>query len=183
MQRNLAIDLISQSKLPLLTQNERQSIILAWWHIDEFDPEFVDLPPALQMTMREADNPIEDNPLLDTLVLLDLRARYIGVKNEYLEKQLEAIGVHNTNVEGEPEELFACPCCRYRTLQARGQYDICPVCFWEDSGQDSPGDYSNPNQMTLAKAQANFEKLGAVSEKTKRFVDPDGVNKWIRSRN
>jgi hypothetical protein len=25
-----------------------------------------------------------------------------------------------------------CPCCGYHTLKAKGKYDICPVCFWED---------------------------------------------------
>ncbi|MCM1551810.1 MAG: hypothetical protein NC092_03860 [Butyrivibrio sp.] len=35
-----------------------------------------------------------------------------------------------------------CLCCGYKTLDARGDYDICPVCFWEDDayiifGEDS----------------------------------------------
>ena len=25
-----------------------------------------------------------------------------------------------------------CLCCGYRTLDERGAFDICPVCFWED---------------------------------------------------
>ena len=33
--------------------------------------------------------------------------------------------------------LQQCPCCDYFTLGKRGQYDICLVCFWEDSGIDS----------------------------------------------
>nr|WTB36094.1 CPCC family cysteine-rich protein [Streptomyces sp. NBC_00830] len=31
---------------------------------------------------------------------------------------------------------YARPCCRYVTLEQRGMYEICPVCFWEDDGQD-----------------------------------------------
>ena len=27
---------------------------------------------------------------------------------------------------------YKCLCCGYRTLETRGEYDICPVCFWED---------------------------------------------------
>ncbi|MDE7209916.1 MAG: hypothetical protein K2O03_00555 [Lachnospiraceae bacterium] len=27
---------------------------------------------------------------------------------------------------------YRCLCCGCRTLDARGEYDICPVCFWED---------------------------------------------------
>jgi hypothetical protein len=29
-----------------------------------------------------------------------------------------------------------CPCCLCRTLRERGGFGICPVCFWEDDGQD-----------------------------------------------
>ena len=25
-----------------------------------------------------------------------------------------------------------CLCCGYRTIDERGAFDICPVCFWED---------------------------------------------------
>ena len=31
---------------------------------------------------------------------------------------------------------YCCPCCHFSTLDERGGYDICPVCFWEDDGQD-----------------------------------------------
>jgi hypothetical protein len=27
---------------------------------------------------------------------------------------------------------FQCPCCGYMTLDERGMFDICVVCFWED---------------------------------------------------
>ncbi|SMP03937.1 CPCC family cysteine-rich protein [Chryseobacterium profundimaris] len=27
-----------------------------------------------------------------------------------------------------------CYCCGYYTLEERGHYEICPVCFWEDGG-------------------------------------------------
>ncbi len=35
--------------------------------------------------------------------------------------------------------VFTCPSCGFPTLDERGGYDICPVCFWEDSGQDDAG--------------------------------------------
>jgi hypothetical protein len=31
---------------------------------------------------------------------------------------------------------YTCPCCGYRTLPTRGNYDLCPNCDWEDDGQD-----------------------------------------------
>ncbi|HEI2325144.1 TPA: hypothetical protein SI485_004590, partial [Escherichia coli] len=36
------------------------------------------------------------------------------------------------SIIGEEPDLYKCPCCGYLTLPERGQYDICPVCQWED---------------------------------------------------
>ena len=56
---------------------------------------------------------------------------------------------------------FPCPCCRLPTLDERAAYDICPICWWEDDGQD--GDSADevrggPNgRYSLSAARANFE--------------------------
>jgi hypothetical protein len=31
---------------------------------------------------------------------------------------------------------FRCPCCGYKTLDAPGALQLCPVCWWEDDGQE-----------------------------------------------
>ncbi|WP_406739284.1 CPCC family cysteine-rich protein [Streptomyces sp. NBC_00853] len=31
---------------------------------------------------------------------------------------------------------YACPCCRFLTLDARCAWDVCRECGWEDDGQD-----------------------------------------------
>ena len=61
--------------------------------------------------------------------------------------------------------MVPCPCCGYLTLNERGAYEICPVCFWEDDGQ---GDHDaglvrgGPNgALSLAEARANFAEFGA----------------------
>lgn len=60
---------------------------------------------------------------------------------------------------------FACPCCASRTLPARGQYELCPVCFWEDDGQDDhDADLVRlgPNgPLSLTQARANYVAFGA----------------------
>ena len=52
-----------------------------------------------------------------------------------------------------------CPCCGRRTLDERGGYDICRVCWWEDDGQDnSEADlvWGGPNSdLSLTQARAN----------------------------
>jgi hypothetical protein len=73
------------------------------------------------------------------------------------------------NVESGPEGgPFACPCCHFLTLQSRGAFDICQVCFWEDDGQDDH-DADNvrggPNgSLSLTTARANFLRFGAWDE-------------------
>ena len=56
-----------------------------------------------------------------------------------------------------------CPACDYFTLPTRGQYEICPICFWEDDGidLDRPDAISGPNHLSLREARANFQEIGA----------------------
>lgn len=55
---------------------------------------------------------------------------------------------------------YLCPCCGLPTLNARSNYYICPICFWEDDGQDDAdaGDVrGGPNHdYSLTEARANF---------------------------
>lgn len=76
----------------------------------------------------------------------------------------------------EPVKSYRCPCCGYKTLLGRGNYEICKVCFWEDDGQDEPDAdiaLGGPNgSLSLRDAQANFKKLGAAEERFKVHVRP-----------
>jgi hypothetical protein len=53
----------------------------------------------------------------------------------------------------------ACPCCGRMTLGERGCYEICPVCWWEDDGQDNPEAdvaWGGPNSdLSLTQARVN----------------------------
>jgi hypothetical protein len=74
----------------------------------------------------------------------------------------------------EPGRRFACPCCRYLTLDERGGFEICPVCFWEDDGQDD-SDASvvrgGPNgALSLEQARANYAAFGASSDRHRQHV-------------
>jgi hypothetical protein len=70
--------------------------------------------------------------------------------------------LESKSVVNECVSDFHCPCCNYPTLPERGTYHICPLCFWEDDGQDEPyaeevwggpnGDYS------LTEARNNFAR-------------------------
>ncbi|WP_437417005.1 CPCC family cysteine-rich protein [Sinorhizobium meliloti] len=76
-----------------------------------------------------------------------------------------------------------CPCCKNRTLSARAQYEVCPVCFWEDDGQDqADADVvrGGPNgHLSLSIARTNYAAFGASDE---RFITkvrpPRSTEKW-----
>ena len=65
----------------------------------------------------------------------------------------------------DPTPREQCPCCDYLTLPERGTFLICPICFWEDDGQDIDelGVQSGPNHITLREGRANFKVYGAMS--------------------
>jgi hypothetical protein len=71
---------------------------------------------------------------------------------------------------------FRCPCCKSRTLRGRGHFELCPVCWWEDDGQDEADAervLGGPNgELSLRRAQANFQKFGAAEEIFKDRVRP-----------
>jgi hypothetical protein len=62
---------------------------------------------------------------------------------------------------------MVCPCCRYLTLDMRGGFEICPVCWWEDDGQsDNDADQvrGGPNgNLSLSQARTNYRQYGAIS--------------------
>ena len=81
------------------------------------------------------------------------------------------------NVRGGPEGgPYKCPCCSYLPLSQRGYHETCPVCFWEDDGQDDhDADVvrSGPNaELSLTAARANFRQLGACDDAHRATVRP-----------
>jgi len=74
----------------------------------------------------------------------------------------------------EHSGLLQCPCCDYYTLPAQGEFEICPICFWEDDGQDVQNleDISGPNHITLQEARQNFQAFGACDRSMLRNVIP-----------
>ncbi len=72
-------------------------------------------------------------------------------------------------LEDTPEGLpLRCPCCGCLTLDERGGWEICDVCFWEDDGQDDhDADVvrGGPNGgLSLNEARSNYLRYGACEE-------------------
>lgn len=69
-----------------------------------------------------------------------------------------------------PELPLRCPCCGCLTLGERGGFEVCPVCVWEDDGQDDHDADTvrgGPNGgLSLTQARANYRRLGACCERS-----------------
>ncbi len=165
MDRLKAISIICEHKISNYDSNLRNEIILNWWSIDNSNNEFNTLPKSLQDEITNFDEPIHSitDSRYDPLLVIALKAELKGIKNEYLSEIIFDILQEEITVEGRPEELFRCPCCCYKTIIKRGNYYVCPVCYWEDDGNDEPSIYSSPNHMTLIEGKENFEKYGVCS--------------------
>lgn len=115
---------------------------------------------------------------------MEYAKKYLSVLNEKKNGELEeAVDVFSRCTEEKWLEIaseltsdktrrYKCPCCGYYTLTESGQWEICDVCFWEDDPIQaaSPDLEAGANNMSLNQARKNFEKYGAVDEKSVPFV-------------
>jgi len=100
----------------------------------------------------------------------DARERNDKFHRELVEAAYESSTEPFSNVsKGKSPDgrLYPCPCCGCRTLSERAGYELCPVCFWEDDGQDDH-DADNvrggPNSdLSLTKARENYRQMGACA--------------------
>ncbi|MBA3834006.1 MAG: hypothetical protein H0X34_19375 [Chthoniobacterales bacterium] len=71
----------------------------------------------------------------------------------------------NVSYPEKPFAAYRCPCCGCKTLRGRGGFEICPVCFWEDDGQDdhdADDVRGGPNkELSLSQARRNYREFGA----------------------
>jgi Cysteine-rich CPCC len=68
------------------------------------------------------------------------------------------------------------------TLPERDAFEICPVCFWEDDGQDdldADEVSGGPNgSLSLTQARLNFREFGACEHRVLPYVgaaNPDEI--------
>lgn len=65
-----------------------------------------------------------------------------------------------------------CLCCGSWTLTAPGTFELCPVCWWQDDGQDdADADVVRGGAnglLSLTQARGNFRRYGAADP---RFVN------------
>jgi hypothetical protein len=77
-------------------------------------------------------------------------------------------------MEKSVEKSFRCPCCGYKTLEAPGALVLCPVCWWEDDGQEdrdaSEVRLTVNGELSLEEARAYYAQCGAAHPRFQPYV-------------
>ena len=70
--------------------------------------------------------------------------------------------------------VYRCPCCGYRTLEAPAALVLCPVCWWEDDGQEDEDAaevrLTVNGVLSLDEARLHFQECGASHPRFLRYV-------------
>lgn len=146
MNRDDAFALLVETELGRLTTEERRGFLET-----AIGEGLLDEQPDLVGGIDDAESSSVDSVFRDILC-----QKYLGTTNEYIAECLRVLGCGDIAVVGYPEPMEACPCCRCLAIPRRGEYDVCPVCGWEDTGSDDPDVYSGPNHETLGDARSRF---------------------------
>jgi len=78
------------------------------------------------------------------------------------------------NVETGGEVRFRCPCCGCRTLEAPAALGLCPVCWWEDDGQEDADAreirMTVNGHLSLDEAREHYSHCGAAHPRFLPYV-------------
>lgn len=107
--------------------------------------------------------------LYEEIGSIEKAADYLRRAKNKARTQAQFLGLINKLESLQPRvedtARVACPCCGFTTLSALGGFEICPVCFWQDDGQDDPHAaevWGGPNgDLSLAQARKNYAQFGA----------------------
>lgn len=82
--------------------------------------------------------------------------------------------------------LYTCPCCGYKTLDERDNWETCQVCIWNDDEiqSDDPDFKSGPNKgVSLREAQKNFIEIGVCSIYMLERKNPSTASRFEKDSN
>lgn len=79
-----------------------------------------------------------------------------------------------------------CPLCGAQSLEDRYSYEICPICRWEDSGDEFfPDKNWGPNRKSFNEAHEEYLRIGTVDKAFLQFGNFPYVNfiqRWYLRR-
>lgn len=166
MKRETAINILAKIRLNSLSLDEREdqikTLMLENWNSDQAWQQLSnDLRSEFNgETLYEDSNSKRYDPPLLVWIKDELKI----TTNEFLQSQL---GIEK--IEGEIFKMESCPCCGRKTIEKRGDFEICIVCWWEDDGQDNKNAdeiWNGPNyEVSLSQARFYFITIGIYNPK------------------
>jgi hypothetical protein len=181
LQRATAIRFLAEIDLARLSPAQRADQLETMKYEDWASaPGWHDVPVAVRKELSEPGEIADPcDRRYDPVLLLWLTGRYAAATNEFILARLREAGHQTDAIQGTPVPREPCPCCGLRTLGSRRQYDICPVCWWEDDGQDNEDasrENGGPNgDLSLTRARVNFLREGISDPRRKdlrKFQEP-----------
>ena len=154
--RGEAILLISEARFRTASDDDRSGYILSREVLDQLPDHLLKLTDA---GFDPGDHRFD--PFIHEAIQRELG----GFRSAYLSELLREQGGSLGTIEGESEPLPAtCPCCGAASLEERGVWEICAVCWWEDDGQDNHNAdvvLGGPNGgVSLTEARMNYLRHG-----------------------
>lgn len=134
MEREKAVNELALRKLKELSIEERNSQLEIFFCENwEDDEEWQKLPVQIrQEFIGESLIEKPESKRYDQPLLIWIKDQLKPVTNEYLQSELKV-----DNIYGSPIKMESCPCCGRKTIESRGDFEICRICWWEDDGQDN----------------------------------------------
>ena len=188
MDRPQAITQLAAYMAAQLPPHERRAVLASVRGEDWSDnPHWKDLPVDIQTLLGSRDTALPESldPAFEPAIQMVLEVRARHYSGRYLTRALASVGVAVHSPIPDPTSVVACPCCGLGTLDARGEYAICPVCGWEDDGQDNPTatQRGGPNPVSLLEARLQVARTGTMYHQTRTHPQPSTPShRFVRLR-
>lgn len=169
--RKKALSILAGEAILGLSLDERfealEDLSLECWDDGE-NSEWDNLPASLKADIEESEEWNVEDPRYAPAIKVWVMYRMRYFSHKYLTYCLQNLGYPEDALSYEPIEAETCPCCGYKTLAERGMYEICPVCWWEDEGFDTPDGACNhltveDEDGTVTEVHVPLNELGVAS--------------------
>lgn len=172
MNRKKVLDIYIKNQIETFSKEEREEELYEVWSCDWSRVEgWMFLTDEIRESIHKGKFPKNyEDKNYDSVLLFKFRDKFKGFRNDYLSKQ--------TGLQislGSPSRLEACPCCGFRTIEERYEFEICTVCWWEDDGHDNNNadkTYGGPNYgLSLTYGRVNFIRQGIYDPERNDLIE------------
>lgn len=171
MQRTEAIQLLAKAMVSRMSEGDRLNEALGHWFMEPGDAGWERLTETTKNLMKSRDYPHPEDDLVD-LAEFAVSASLERYMNDWLSRRASQELGRTVTVVGAEPRLESCPCCGFKSLPNRGEYDVCSVCLWEDDGCEDPKRRSGPNRSSMEnyRTTCEFEDAVDTEQRDPRFA-------------